>query len=106
MRWFNRDPIHVVVGREMPPLTEGVPVEEDNAGIYFDKPRILLSGVSEEESTHHNISKRFPLRTAAYPQLLHWGGRHLVFYSNTKMDIRVKEIPDELLDGAGIPFFP
>ncbi len=106
IRWSNRDPVNVVVGREMPLLTKGVPVEEDNAGIYFDKPRILLSGVSEKESTHHNISRQFPLRTAAYPQLLHWGGRHLVFFSNSKMDIRVKEIPDELLDSAGIPFFP
>ena len=30
--------------------------------------------------------------------------RHLIFYSNTKMDICVKEVPDELMTDGGIPF--
>lgn len=102
-RWANRNPIHIVVGRELPLLIKGIPAEQDNAGIYFDKPRILLLEVSPEHSRRHDITKQIPLRTAAYPQLLHWGQRHLVFYSNSKMDIRVKEVPDELLAGAGIP---
>jgi hypothetical protein len=50
-RWGNRDPVHVVVGREMPLLAKDVPVEEDNAGIYFDMPRVLLRGVSDSSST-------------------------------------------------------
>jgi len=104
-RWEFRDPVHVVVGREMPLLTKGIPVEEMNAGIYFDRPRILLSGVEEKKSDHHMVQS-LNYRVAAYPQLLHWAGRHLVFYSNTKMDIRVKEVPEELLVGEGIPFFP
>jgi hypothetical protein len=103
-RWANRDPVHVAVGREMPLLTRGVPKELDNAGIYFDKPRIILKGVTQETSTHWNISKEIPKRTAAYPQLVHWSDRHFIYYSNSKMDIRVKEVPDELLDASAIPW--
>jgi len=49
--------------------------------------------------------KQVYARAACYPQLLRFGNRHLIFYSNLKMDIRVKEIPDELLSGVGIPAF-
>ena len=102
-RWGNRDPVHIVVGREMPLLAKDVPVEQDNAGIYFDMPRVLLAGVPQEASTDHHDSDPAPLRTAAYPQLFHWAGRHFAFYSIDKMDIRGKEIPDELLDCPTIP---
>ena len=98
-RWFNRNPIHIVVGREMPLLTKGIPAEKNNAGIYFDKPRIILSGVDDP-------ANRYKKRSAQYPQLLHLGNKHLIFYSNMKMDIRVKEIPDEFITGVGIPSFP
>lgn len=104
-RWQNRDPFHIIVGRELPLLKKGIPTEEDNAGIYFDKPRIILSGVEDKGNKSDNVKLYGQKRTAQYPQLLHLGDRHLIFYSNTKLDIRVKEIPDGLLTGVGIPFF-
>ncbi len=105
-RWLNRDPMHVVVGRELPLLTKGIPEDKQNAGIYFDSPRIILSGLEDKKFTN-DLSKTFGMkRSAQYPQLLHLGKRHLIFYSNTKMDIRVKEVPDALVTGIGIPAFP
>jgi hypothetical protein len=103
-RWINRDPVHIVVGRELPLLAKGIPAEEDNAGIYFDKPRIILAGVEDKENKNANVKVFNLVRSGAYPQLLHVGERHYIFYSNTKMDIRVKEVPDELVTGVGIPF--
>ena len=104
-RWANRDPFHIIVGREMPLLKKGVPSEQDNAGIYFDKSRIILNGMKDTISINRNVIKGYHMRRAQYPQLLHLGNRHFIFYSNTKMDIRVKEIPDGFLKGVGIPFF-
>lgn len=105
-RWINRDPIHIVVGRELPLLAKGLPAAQDNAGIYFDKPRIILNGVEDKINKNENVQVFNRVRSAAYPQLLHIGDRHFIFYSNTKMDIRMKEIPDEFLTGVGMPFFP
>ncbi len=104
-RWINRDPIHIVVGRELPLLAKNVPAEKNNAGIYFDTPRIILDGVEDNINKNENVQVFNRVRSAAYPQLLHIGDRHFIFYSNTKMDIRVKEIPDEFVTGVGIPFF-
>jgi len=104
-RWANRYPVHVVVGRELPLLTKDVAPEQDNAGIYFDLPREILAEVKQEAANRPHMNVQLPFRGGAYPQLLHLGQRHLIFFSNIKMDIRVKEVPDELLSGVGIPYF-
>ncbi len=105
-RWANRDPVHIVIGREFPLLAKGLPEGQDNAGIYFDKPRIILNGVDDKVNPNDNTGVLSLARSAAYPQLLHIGNRHFIFYSNSKMDIRVKEIPDEFVTGVGMPFSP
>jgi len=89
--WRNRDPFHVTVGREMPQLAQGLGPDEDNAGLYFDKPRVVLSG------TDIDPQERQPHRTAQYPQILQWADRFFAVYSSEKTDILVKEIPAEML---------
>lgn len=101
--WTNRDPFHVIVGREMPALAKGRDPDEDNAGIYFDAPKVILSGVETDSAEHPNISSNYPRRHAQYPQFLQWGNCFFAVYSNHKMDIRVKEIPAEMFAGYGLP---
>ena len=101
--WTDRDPIHVSVGREMPLLAEGLGPEEDNAGIYFDAPKIVLSGVEADPSEHPNVSANYPRRHAQYSQFFQWADRFFVVYANHKIDIRVKEIPPEMFAGHGLP---
>jgi len=90
--WRNRDPHHVTVGREMPQLAEGLGPEEDNAGVYFNDPKVVLSGIDLDPS------ERNPRRTAQYPQVLECGGRFFTIYSSEKTDIMIKEIPTEMLN--------
>jgi hypothetical protein len=93
--WRNRDPIHVTVGREVPSRAHARPSiaekDDDNAGLYFNKPRIVLS------RTQIRVDDVKPHRTAQYPQILQWGDRFFTVYSSEKTDIMVKEIPTELL---------
>lgn len=89
--WRNRDPIHVTVGREMPLTARGLPPEEANAGLVFNAPKVLLSGINIGADQHK------PYRTAQYAQLLHWAGRFFAVYSSEKTDMVVKEVPGEMV---------
>ncbi|MDH7602447.1 MAG: sialidase family protein [Armatimonadota bacterium] len=92
--WRNRDPFHVTVGRESPLVARGrsrSDCDDDNAGLYFNKPRIILSGTNVDPQDVR------PHRTAQYPQILQWADRFFTVYSSEKTDILVKEIPCELL---------
>ena len=95
--WANRDPHHVTVGREMPEMAVGMDPEEDNAGLYFSQPQVVLSGI---DLSPDDVE---PRRTAQYPQILQWGDRFFTIYSSRKTDILVKEIPAEMLAGRGLP---
>jgi len=95
--WDNRDPHHVTVGRCLPELARGMDEDMDNAGIYFDAPRKLLTAV------HMPDDDPCPRRRAEYPQLLQWGDRFFAVYSSKKVDMMVKEIPAEMFAGYGIP---
>ena len=95
--WDNRDPHHITVGAEMPELARGLSPDEDNGGLYFDAPKVLLSHVHVDESLPE------PRRRAEYPQLLQWADRFFAIYSSKKVDILVKEIPAEMFAGYGLP---
>jgi len=95
--WANRDPIHLAVGVEMPELAKGLPIEEDNAGLYFSRPKEFLTGLMLEPTAVN------PKRKAEYPQLIQWGDRFFVIYSSQKTDMLMKEIPAEFLDAHGLP---
>lgn len=95
--WANRDPIHCTVGIEMPDYRPTLDPDEDNAGLYFDKPRVILSGVKLDSNEVQ------PNRKAEYPQLIQWGDRFFVIYSSQKTDILIKEIPAEMFAGRGLP---
>jgi len=101
--WTNRDPFHVSVGHELPKLAAGCNAENDNAGIYFDAPKVILSGVRSDPTEHPNISEYYPRRHAQYPHYLEWADRFFVVYSNHKIDIRLKEIPSEIFAAYGLP---
>jgi hypothetical protein len=97
--WANRDPHHVTVGREMPQMAVGMDPEDDNAGLYFSHPQVVLSGI---DLSPDDVE---PRRTAQYPQILQWGDRFFTVYSSSKRDIVTKELPPELLSGYGIPAY-
>jgi len=101
--WTNRDPFYISVGREMPKFAQRFCSEEDNACIYFDAPKIILSGVEANPSEHPNIAKNYPRRHAQYPHFFQCADRFFVVYSNHKIDIRLKEIPIEMFAGYGLP---
>lgn len=95
--WANRDPHHVTIGREMPALAEGLGFDEENAGLYFDRPKVILSGIDIDPKEVN------PHRTAQYPQVLQWAERFFTIYSSEKTDIMIKEIPPEMFAGYGMP---
>lgn len=94
--WRNRDPFHATVGRELPQLARGLGPDEDNGGIYFDAPKIILTRI---ELGQDEVN---PVRCAEYPQFLQWGERFFGIYSSQKTDIIVKEIPSEMFTGYGL----
>ncbi len=83
------DPLWIAVGREAPGVTE-------NAGLYFTKPKVIVYN----DGVPGGPFKDFEI---GYPQFYHFGGRNYVAYSNKTCQNRINEVPDALLEDAGLP---
>jgi hypothetical protein len=87
--WYPRDPLWLAVAREVRGVTE-------NAGLYFGKPKVVIynDGVPGGPFDDYEIS---------YPQFYCFGGRKVVAYANKTSQLRVSQVPEALLDDAGLP---
>ncbi len=87
--WYPRDPLWVAVAREAPGVTE-------NAGLFFAAPKVLL---------YNDRVPGGPFRDTeiCYPQFYEIAGEPYVVYTNKTSEIRINEIPPELLDDHGLP---
>lgn len=90
--WYPRDPLWIAVGREVPGVT-------DNAGLFFTEPRIIVYN----DGLPAGPFKDFEI---GYPQFYRFAERNYVAYANKTCQIRINEVPDALLDDAGLPHLP
>ncbi|MBU4211465.1 MAG: hypothetical protein L6437_10110 [Kiritimatiellae bacterium] len=77
------------MGRETPGVTK-------NAGLYFTNPKVVIYN----DGVPGGPFKDFEI---GYPQFYRFGGRHYVAYANKTCQLRINEVPDALLDDAGLP---
>ena len=87
--WYPRDPLWIAVARE-------APGETDNAGLHFSEPKVVIYN----DGVPGGPFKDFEI---GYPQFYHFGGRNFVAYANKTCQLRINEVPDALLDDAGLP---
>ena len=87
--WYPRDPLWIAVGREAPGVTK-------NAGLFFNRPKVIVYN----DGVPGGPFKDFEI---GYPQFYRFSGRHFVTYTNKTCQLRINEVPDALLDDAGLP---
>jgi hypothetical protein len=87
--WYPRDPLWLAVGREAPGVSE-------NAGLHFAKPKVVIYN----DGVPGGPFKDFEI---GYPQFYRFVGRNYVVYANKTCQLRINEVPDALLDDAGLP---
>jgi len=87
--WYRRDPLWIAVGREAP----GV---RGNAGLYFGRPKVVVYNDGKPGGPFRDFE-------IGYPQLYRFGGTCDVAYANKTSQVRISEVPEALLDDAGLP---
>lgn len=82
--WYPRDPLWITAGREAHGVT-------NNAGLYFAKPKVVIfnDGKPSGPFKDHEIG---------YPSFYRIGGKHYIAYANKTSQLRINEVPDELLE--------
>lgn len=87
--WYPRDPLWIAVGREKPGVKE-------NAGLFFTQPRVLVYNDGQPAGPFKDFE-------IGYPQFYQFAGKNYVAYANKTCQLRISEVPDALLDDAGVP---
>jgi hypothetical protein len=87
--WYPRDPLWIAIGREAFGVTE-------NAGLFFSKPEVIVYNDGKPDGPFKDFE-------IGYPQFYRFGGRNFVAYANKTCQLRINEVPDALLDDAGLP---
>ncbi|MFH1007033.1 MAG: sialidase family protein [Candidatus Latescibacterota bacterium] len=83
--WYPRDPLWIAVGREVP----GV---EENAGLTFSKPQVVVYNDGKPDGPFGNIE-------ISYPAFYRIAGKHYIAYANKTCQLLIHEVPDSLLEG-------
>ncbi len=86
--WYPRDPLWVTVAREIPGLQE-------NAGLVFCVPKVILYNDRVPEGPFNNTE-------ISYPQFYEVAGKYYIVYSNKTYEIRINQVPPELIDDHGL----
>jgi hypothetical protein len=81
--WYPRDPLWIAVGRE-------IPGSADNAGLVFAPPKILVYNDGRPGGPFKDCE-------ICYPAFYTIAGKHFVAYANKTCQLRINEVPAELL---------
>lgn len=81
--WYPRDPLWVAIGRQAPGVVK-------NAGLYFTRPKVVIYN----DGVPGGPFKDFEI---GYPQFYSFGNRKLIAYANKTCQLRINEVPEDLL---------
>jgi hypothetical protein len=103
--WCPRWPSSVIIGRQAPEMAASLPEAERNGGLVFTAPRIFLreAPATEDDFSAEEKNNGCAVRAALYPHTFEWCERYFILYADSKLDLRLKEIPAEFFSDYGLP---